>query len=135
MKALRHISAVVLAFLVLVSSTSFMVGVHLCMGEIENIAFFSKADSCEKEQTVPPCHLHSKSPCCEDETVMHEADDFKASVGHYHLAVPAPIDMGQALILISGVIPTAPLARFRFHNYDPPLRSLDLTVEHHVFLI
>ena len=135
MKTVRSISAVLLALLVLVSSTSFMVGVHLCMGEVQNIALFGKADSCEKEQSLPPCHRHTKVPCCDDETVIHEADDFKASVAHYHVPVPAPMDIEQPLILISEVIPTAPLACFRYHNYDPPLRSCDLTVEHQVFLI
>lgn len=135
MKAFRPIAAVVLVLLVLVSSTSFMVGMHLCMGEVQNIAFFSKAEGCEKEQSLPPCHRHTKAPCCDDETVIHEADDFKASVAHNHAPVPAPMDIEQPLILISEVIPTAPLARLRYHNYDPPLRSCDLTVEHQVFLI
>jgi hypothetical protein len=135
MKALRSISAVVLALLVLISSTSFMVGMHLCMGEVQNIALFAKAEGCEKEQSLPPCHRHTNAPCCEDETVIHETDDFKASAAHYHVAVPVPIDIEQPLILISEVIPTTPLARFKYHHYDPPLRSCDLTVEHRVFLI
>ena len=135
MKALRSISAVVLAILVLVSSTSVMVGMHLCMGEVQNIALFAKADACEKEQSLPPCHRQIQDPCCQDETVILEADDFKASIAHYHVPVPAPLDIEKPLILISEVIPAAPLARFRYHNYSPPLRSCDLTVEHQVFLI
>lgn len=135
MKALRSISAVVLALLVLLSSTSFMVGIHLCMDEIQNIALFSKADSCEKEQSLPPCHRHTKAPCCEDETVINKGDDFKASIGQYHVVVPAPLDIEQPLVFISEVIPSAPLSRTRYNNYDPPLRSWDLTVEHQVFLI
>ena len=44
MKPIRFISAVLLAIVVLVSSTSFMVGMHICMGEVQNIALFGKAD-------------------------------------------------------------------------------------------
>lgn len=135
MKAFRSIAAVALAILVMVSSTSFMVGMHLCMGEVQNIAFFSKAEGCEKEQSLPPCHRHTTAPCCEDETVIHKSDDLKAGIAHMHVAVPAPMDLEQPLILISEVIPTAPLSRFKYYSYDPPLRSCDLTVEHHVFLI
>ncbi|MEX2233825.1 MAG: hypothetical protein WD824_16790 [Cyclobacteriaceae bacterium] len=135
MKAVRSIAAVSLAILVLVSSTSFMVGMHLCMGEVQNIAFFSKADGCEKEQSLPPCHRDTKAPCCDDQTVIHETDDFKTSATHHHIVVPAPMDIEQALILISEVIPSAPLSRFKYYSYDPPLRSCDLTVEHQVFLI
>lgn len=135
MKASRSISAVILGLLVLVSSTSIMVGMHLCMGEIRNVALFAKAGGCEKEQRLPPCHRHTNAQCCEDETVIHETDDMKASVAHYHVTVPAPVNIEQPLILISEVIPSTPVARFRCYHYDPPLRSCDLTVEHQVFLI
>lgn len=135
MKAFRSIAAVALAILVMVSSTSFMVGMHLCMGEVQNIALFSKAEGCEKEQSLPPCHRHTKAPCCEDETVIHESDDLKAAIAHMHVAVPAPMDLEQTLILISEVIPAAPLSRFKYYSYAPPFRSCDLTVEHQAFLI
>jgi len=135
MKKIRSISAVLLALLVLVSSTSFMIGMHFCMGEVQNIAFSSKADGCEKEQNLPPCHRHEKAPCCADETVVHKGDDFKASIAHIHTVAPFPIDIEAPLILISEVIPSAPLSRIQYYNYDPPLRCWDLTVEHQVFLI
>lgn len=135
MKALRSISAALLALLVLVSSTSLMVGMHLCMDEIQNVALFAKADSCEKERSLPACHRESKERCCDDETVINQADDFKASVPNYHAPVSGPVDIEQPQILISEIIPSAPLSNFKYHTYDPPLRSCDLTVEHQVFLI
>ena len=135
MKLFRTLSAALLATLVLVSSTSFVVGFHICMGVVENVALFSKADSCEKEANLPPCHRHQNAPCCTDKTFFHEGNDFKASVAHIHLVAPAPVDTAQALLLISEVIPSAPVSRTPYYNYDPPLRSCDLTIEHHVFLI
>jgi hypothetical protein len=135
MKAIRSISAVLLAMLVLVSSTSFMVGMHICMGEVQNIALFGKADSCQKERALPACHKHMKPACCTDETVFHEGTDFKGSSAHIHIEAPAPANIEQPLILISEVIPASSIARIQYYNYDPPLRSFDLTVEHQVFLI
>jgi hypothetical protein len=135
MKTIRSISAVLLAILVLVSSTSFMVGMHICMGEVKNIALFGKADSCKKEKALPACHKHMKPACCEDEVVIHDGTDFNASIEHVHFVAPAPIDIEQPVVLISEVIPTSPISRIQYHNYDPPLRSCDLTVEHQVFLI
>lgn len=134
MKPLRSIAAIILAFVVLVSSTSFMVGMHICMGKVQNVALFSKADGCEKEKALPPCHQHMKPACCEDETIYHEGTDFKGSIEHIHIAA-APIDIAQAVVLIAEVIPTSPHTRIQYYNYDPPSRSCDLTVEHHVFLI
>jgi hypothetical protein len=135
MKVIRNISAVLLAMLVLVSSTSFMVGMHFCMGEVQNVALFAKADDCEKEKNLPPCHRHEKAPCCDDETLVHKGDDFKASIAKYHAVAPTVADVAHPVIIISEVIPTAPISRIQYADYDPPLRSCDLTVEHNVFLI
>jgi hypothetical protein len=135
MKTIRSISAVILAIMVLVSSTSFMVGMHFCGGEVQNIALFGKADSCQKEKALPPCHKHMKPACCEDEVVYHEASDFKGSIEHIHIIAPTSIDIERSMILISEVIPASPIAQFKYYNYDPPLRSCDLTIEHQVFLI
>jgi hypothetical protein len=135
MKVIRPIAGVLLSFMVLVSSTSFVVGLHICMGEVQNVALFTKADGCEMEKSLPPCHRHVKTPCCADETVVHQGDDFKASMAQIQIAIAASVDIEQAVVLISEVIPTAPLTRIQFHNYDPPLRSCDRTVEHQVFLI
>jgi hypothetical protein len=135
MKVFRSISAILLVFLVLVSSTSFIIGMHLCMGEIQNIAFFSKADGCPKEQSLPPCHRHTTAPCCEDETVIHKGNDFKASIAQPHILVQPPVEIEQPLVLVSEIIPTAPIARIQYYNYDPPLRSCNFTIQYQVFLI
>lgn len=135
MKTFRTISAILLAILVLVSSTSFVVGLHICMGEVQNVALFGKADSCEKEKALPPCHKHMKPECCQDETYIHEGDDFKASIEHIHVIAPVAIDIEQSVVPIAEVIPAAEISRTQYTDYDPPLRSADLTVEHQVFLI
>jgi hypothetical protein len=135
MNVFRTISSIVLALMVLVSSTSFIIGMHICNGAVKDISLFTKADGCEKEKSTPPCHRHMKRACCEDEAVFHEGDDFKASIEHVQIIIPAPIDIEHPTLFISEIIPDAPISRTNFYNYDPPLRSWDLTVEHHVFLI
>ena len=123
-----------MAILLLVSSTSFMVGMHVCMGEVQSIALFSKADSCARERDLPPCHRHMTAPCCDDETVVHQADDFKVTATHKHV-VPFPLDIRPSLVLLSEIIPSSPLSYPHYVGYDPPVRACDLTIEHQVFLI
>jgi hypothetical protein len=135
MKALRTISAIFFSVLVLVSSTSFMIGVHVCMGEIQNIALFAKADDCEKEQNLPPCHRHETAPCCQDETVIHDADDFEASVTDLQISNPGTIDIIQPPVLIAEIIPSSSVTHIQWCNYDPPLRSPDVIIEQQIFLI
>jgi hypothetical protein len=112
-----------------------MVGMHLCMGELQNVALFSKADGCEQEQKLPPCHRERSAPCCDDEALLHKADVFKTSA----LEIPAhqatSLAILPALILISEIIPAASVSGAWYPDYDPPLRSCDLTVAHRVFLI
>ena len=134
MKAIRTISTVLMAVLLLVSSTSFMVGMHVCMGEVQSIAVFSKAERCAMEQNLPPCHRHAVKPCCEDETVIHESDDFKVTAAQ-KLSAPLSVDVEPSLVLISEIVPSSPLLHADYYDYDPPIRSCDLTVEHQTFLI
>ena len=135
MKAIRTISAILLAILVLVSSTSFTVGLHFCQGEVQHVALFGKPEKCENEVRLPPCHRQMKATCCADKTFIHESDDFKHSAAHTLITLPAPSDLEQPLVLVSEVIPSAPVAIAHSCPYDPPLRSCNLTVEHRVFQI
>jgi len=135
MKAVRSISAVFLAILVLVSSTSFTVGMHFCKGEVENINLFGKAESCQLEKSRPACHKHIKPGCCTDKLVSHEASDLKASVKQVQFDAPLPLYIEQPVVLISEVIPSSEISRTLYHNYDPPLRSSDRNVSLQIFLI
>ena len=50
MKAVKTIFVFALALLVLVSSTSFMVGIHFCSGEVADMALFTEAEPCAMEK-------------------------------------------------------------------------------------
>ena len=135
MKLVKTISAIFLCLLVLFASTSFMVGMHFCGGNVQDISLFSPADKCMNEKQVPPCHKHLSKPCCEDESFFHEGQDLKTAITKVQFSPVVPVDVVQPLILIAEVIPSSQLAKVKFFNYDTPLRSCDLTVEHQVFLI
>ncbi|MBL7856316.1 MAG: hypothetical protein JNM57_01405 [Cyclobacteriaceae bacterium] len=135
MKQYRSILSAMFAFLVLFSSSSFMVGVHLCRGHVQNIALFTKSEGCAMEKKMPPCHKHESKPCCEDETILHQGEDFQTSATDITLSAGPVSDMELGPVLISEVIPSIPVLQTRFYNYDPPLRDTDLTISFLVFLI
>ena len=112
-----------------------MVGIHLCAGEVQNMALFTKAAGCEKEKNLPPCHKHESAPCCDDETIILKGKDFKASIAHITISSAPVLDFKLPVVIISEAIPSAPISRTQCYHYDPPLRSYDLTVSHQVFLI
>ncbi len=111
-----------------------MVGIHLCAGEVQNMALFTKADGCEKEKNLPPCHKNESAPCCDDKTIILKGEGFKTSIADITIS-SAPVLDFELPIILSEVIPSAPISRTQCYNYDPPLRSYDLTVFHQVFLI
>jgi len=135
MKQYRSILSVIFAFLVLFSSSSFMVGVHLCRGHVQDVALFGEATPCVMEKQVSTCHMHESKPCCEDEAIVHDGQDFQVSSTDITIS-PIPVfDIELPAILISEIIPSAPVARIHYDVYDPPLWSTDLTVSLQVFLI
>ncbi|MBL0745247.1 HYC_CC_PP family protein [Chryseolinea lacunae] len=135
MKAIRSIAAIAFSLLVLVSSSSFVVGIHWCGGHINSVAVLSKAEACGMEQNVPPCHRHMKASCCQDENIVHEGQGFKLSHNDHHIGHAPLLSIGQPLVLLAEIIPSSPVAITPFRNYDPPLRSSDILVDVQVFRI
>ncbi|HZB12283.1 MAG TPA: hypothetical protein VE467_04625 [Chryseolinea sp.] len=135
MKFLKTISIFALAFLVLVSSSSFVVGIHWCRGEIFNLSVLSHAEGCGMEKNVPPCHKQMVASCCEDDTILHEGEGFKASLSDINISASPVLEIQLPAILVAEVIPLIPLLSPDYYNYDPPFRSHDLTVSYSVFLI
>jgi len=135
LKSLKTILTVTLALLVLVSSTHFVVGFHVCMGELQEIALFSKAEGCAMEKSLPPCHQHSKAPCCEDEVVLHNADAFKADAPSVFFETFVSTESLATLVLLADIIPDRDLQEVHFPDYDPPLPATDRVITHRVLLI
>ncbi|MBT1690390.1 HYC_CC_PP family protein [Dawidia soli] len=136
MNPFRTISSLLLALLVLASSTSFVVGVHLCGGRVDNVAFLEKASPCPMEQQQPPCH-RTHSSCCDDALIVHDAQELKNDITHFdYTAHPVPF-VPQYPILIAEIIPSttdATAASFRLYD-PPPLHDDDRPATLQVFLI
>jgi hypothetical protein len=136
MKILRPISALLLALLVLMSSTSFLVGMHFCKGEVKSISIFILAEKCMKhERPVPPCHKHMQANCCQDRVVLHDGDDFKNSFTKFEITAGSDFQIVMPLVLISEVIPSSHTALKFSPGYDPPQSHSDHTIALQVFRI
>jgi len=134
MKVIRSISSIILALLVLTASSSFYVGVHVCGGAVKAVAFLEEADGCG-HQSLPPCHQQAMKGCCEDESIVHNGEDFKTYSTQITIAPSPFVDMVQPSVLLAEIVPSAPLSKIQHYNYDPPLREIDRTIDLQVFLI
>ncbi|UJH66318.1 HYC_CC_PP family protein [Allomuricauda sp. SCSIO 65647] len=134
MKSLAHkIFATTMALMLLLSTVSWTVDKHLCMGRVMDVSFFVEAEDCGMEMAGQFLDA-DKHHCCDDETFTIEGqDDLKLTwddlqleqqvfwvafaQSYYHLF----IDLGE---------PPVP-----FTQYPPPLLVQDLNILHEVFLI
>lgn len=71
-----------MAILILVSATGFSVYAHTCAGELHDVAFYAKADSCPMEVKVrSSCHVEEhllteqEEPCCKNHAYQLEQHD------------------------------------------------------------
>jgi hypothetical protein len=131
----RPILSLAAAILVLFSSSSFMVGLHICGEAVQDVALFKRANVCEMEKKMPPCHRQEPKSCCDDEAIVHEAESFKVSSTETSIASIPVMEMVLPDVIISEIIPSSPELRFSLSDYDPPLRAEDITISFRVFLI
>ncbi|NND51469.1 MAG: hypothetical protein HKN54_03625 [Flavobacteriaceae bacterium] len=70
-----------MAFVVLVSTTSFTVGMHYCGDVLVDTAFFQKADSCGMEMTASDtaCEIMKKNCCSDEQLVIEGQNELKIS--------------------------------------------------------
>lgn len=104
MKSLRLITPYFAMLLVLVASSQFMVGIHICQGDVQGIALFKEAPACEHKAQLPPCHKQespdNSGDCCDDESIIHESTGFMISVSNFNFEVPFTIVTIEYPILV-----------------------------------
>lgn len=139
MKVLKSIVSSLLALLVLVSSSSFMVNMHFCGGHMQSVSLIEEAAPCPMEVELPPCHKKveiKKSGCCEDKHVEFEGKDFNAKVHDFSLLNWQTINWVSSLPVIMEVVQVnEALAFSNYTPYKPPLLERDIPVLIQTFLI
>lgn len=142
MRPIRTIVSLVLAALVLVSSTSFTVGLHVCRGHVHDIAVMQKAQPCAMELMAAElgfddedCGTISKMKCCEDRTLSFEGTDYQYKTAK-SLTLPEVLPVPAVLpVLLASVRPPQSFSYTSFHSYRPPLIDRDVTILVQSFLI
>lgn len=138
MKSLSPILSVMLALLVLVSSSSFMVNMHFCGGHVQSISLVNEAAPCPMEVQLPPCHKEmavKKSGCCEDKHVAFEGKDFNAKVQDFSLLNWQAINWVVTLPIMEVIQVNEALAFSNHTPYKPPIVERDIPVLVQSFLI
>ena len=139
MKFLNPIMSSLLALLVLVSTSSFMVNMHFCGGHVQSFSFIEEAAPCPMEVQLPPCHKKmtaKKSGCCEDKHVTFEGKDFNSQVQDFSILSWQAVNWIATLPIIMEVIQVNEAFTFSTNTpYKPPILERNIPVLVQSFLI
>ncbi|MEM1259040.1 MAG: hypothetical protein AAGH81_10940 [Bacteroidota bacterium] len=131
MRKICSLISTLLSLLVLLSTTSWSVDKHLCMGRVMDVAFFHDADSCGMEDAMT--EMNGKH-CCDDESFTVEGqDDLKLSWDEVNVDTQKFLIAFLQSYLELLVLPLGEDVPETI--YPPPLLVQDLIVLHEVFLI
>ena len=123
-----------LALLLLCTSTGFSMDLHYCRGQLQSVGIFQKAQNChERAAKNPACKYHraaastqsglDKKDCCENHTLDVDADleplnataDLVVDLPAKHFTQPA-LSTSRTSFVVSKTLLAFP------HNRPPPLR-------------
>ncbi|MEM9363984.1 MAG: hypothetical protein AAGA43_15190 [Bacteroidota bacterium] len=134
-KVIQQVISVAMSLMVLLSTISWSVDKHLCMGRVMDVSFFSQADDCGMEAALSLIETNTEKPgCCDDESfVLTGQDDLKLTW--------SDLDLEQQNFLIafttSYLDVFVPLEELPVphEEYPPPILVRDIQVLDQVFLI
>lgn len=134
---LRRVFSCFMALLLLVSTTSWTVGKHYCMGHLMDVSFFSNADDCGMNMPVledDSSQVETENSCCSDELLVLEGqDDLKLSFNEisidqqFFLVAFTHVYLGFSDSFVERHVP--------HEHYPPPPLIKDIQLLDDVFLI
>lgn len=135
MKFIKTICSSVLALLVLVSSSSFTVNMHVCGGHVQSVSVIEKASVCALEVYIPACHKSiAKKTCCKEAQLTFEGKSFKAQES-VSLQLQQAFWIVELPLITTLSLPINLTTGYEFIQYHPPLIDRDITVQVQSFLI
>ena len=129
---------IILALLLFISSTGFVVNKHYCQGELKNMALFRKAESCHQDKAMKSCPMHSsgekeKKGCCDDESEYVKANDEQLAPS-FEINLPnIPVLWAAIFVAFHIGLPALDSNTLHYLTYKPPIVLNDISVLLQVF--
>ena len=133
-RAIKAISNILLAVVLLVTSMGVTVNKHYCMGQLKDVSVFHEAESCMKTMKMEMkggCSMH----CCENITEEFKVEDFNKANFTTNLAAEYSLLAVITYVLIDFDLISLAESYTHYLNYKPPLIELDIPVLVQSFLL
>jgi len=149
-RSLSHrTAAILMALLIMLSSTGFSMDVHYCQDQLKSVSLFGKAKSCHEKQSTLACHQTKKSchqeedgiskadkdNCCHNEAVVIEKSDLDATATQIATLQDIHLDFVAALIAVYVFNYDVQVDYQSYVQYKPPLPDRDVQILYQTFLI
>ncbi len=134
-KWIHKIVSPLLALLVLMSTVSWTVDKHLCMGRVIETSFFLPAGDCGMQAEDGLLGSDVDNHCCADDSfTLLGLDDLKLDIQDFELSQIFPPEEAGSIVPDSFLVYAG--GRFGpWEEYPPPIPQQDLQVLYGVFLI
>lgn len=141
-KLLHKIISVALALTVLVSTLSFTVGKHYCMGQLVNMSFFGETSGCDmpiEEDDCKGAHKESKEKKEEGDCCFDVVDVVKSANSELKQETPFSVFtikfVAAYIVTYSALFEVLQEKEVPNQEYSPPIITYDLQILHESFLI
>ncbi len=150
-RRINRIISLMMAMLMLVSSTGFSIDAHYCQGQMKSFSLFGKAKSCHEQSFKKQCSSHKKSchaalsnskelgkckkGCCSNKTIHVEGNDEAKKIPTTEI-LPMQVQFFTAFVQVF-ILEYTQLnkAIIPYLNYIPPLLNQDIPVLIQSFLL
>ena len=138
MKAFLHrIMSVVMAMVVLFSTTSFTINMHYCGDSLVDMKIYKEAEGCGMEMPLASSISElsiSKTPCCKNEQILVQGqDELQISIENFNLDVQ--LLAVSVVYSYLNLFESLPKEIIPFKDYSPPNLVIDIHVLDQVFII
>ena len=147
----KRVLALVLAILLLVSSTGYSIDLHFCQGQFQTFNLYGKAKKCHDNKKVSPCHASTKPVCQPSEDLLSAAGENSGCCRNQQVEIEASvrdvistelislpdIDFSPITVLISADQDPSESFNYRvsYPVYKPPNPERDIQILYQTLLI
>ncbi|WP_340201696.1 HYC_CC_PP family protein [Ascidiimonas sp. W6] len=137
-KIFSKILAVLMAFVLLLSTISFSVGMHYCGDILVDVSLFKEAATCgmELREMTPEGSSITKMNCCKDIQIVVEGQENLKDTSSTNILTPVQTYMVIGFVYTSLTkFDEVKTKRHSFEEYSPPLLIRDIQLLDQIFLI
>lgn len=143
MKAAKHILTIMLALLMIISSTGLTLAAHICKGELKELAFYKQEQSCCAKK-AQPSHCAGQSAeqeekhagCCENVHFSAEVPETGIKSLRLENIQPDQFNLAfTAAYIVTLLQPENKAENTNYTDYPPPVTVRDIPVLVQSFLL